>query len=478
MPERKHVVIIGGGITGLTAAFYLQKEAKEKNLPITYTLIEATDRLGGKIKTIHRDGFVIERGPDSYLGRKQSMTKLIEQAGLQDKLVSNETGQAYVMSGGKLHPIPEGAVMGVPTKVGPFIKTKLFSKRGKARAAMDLVLPRRAEADQDISVGHFFRRRLGDQVVENLIEPLLSGIYAGDIDRLSLQSTFPQFQDVESKSRSLILGMKQNIPKPAERPGMYGKKKVGQFKTLSTGLDSLVERLEELLDEECIWKNKKVSGIVREETGRYRIELEDGTNTHGDQVIMASPYSVAKQLLPEELRVDEFHATPSTSVATIAMAFPASALKTDINGTGFVISRKEPTTITACTWTHRKWPHTTPDGKVLIRCYVGRANNQDIVFESDEKILETVLKDLNKIMDITEKPDFYYVSRWIQSMPQYEVNHKQLWKKFQSNLAEHYPGVYAAGASYEGVGLPDCIASAEKSVQHIINSMEPSRTSE
>ncbi|WP_062236624.1 protoporphyrinogen oxidase [Fictibacillus sp. FJAT-27399] len=471
MPERKHVVIIGGGITGLTAAFYLQKEAKERNLPITYTLIEASDRLGGKIKTIHRDGFVIERGPDSYLGRKQSLTKLIEHAGLEEKLVSNETGQAYVMSGGKLHPIPEGAVMGVPTKVGPFIKTKLFSKAGKARAAMDLVLPRREGADQDISVGHFFRRRLGDQVVENLIEPLLSGIYAGDIDRLSLQSTFPQFQDVERKSRSLILGMKQNIPKASERPGTYGKKKKGQFLTLSSGLESLLERLEELLEPESIWKNKKVSGIDREETGRYRIELEDGTNTHGDSVILASPYSVAKQLLPEQIRVDEFHSTPSTSVATIAMAFPASALKNDINGTGFVISRKEPTTITACTWTHRKWPHTTPEGKVLLRCYVGRANNQEIVFESDEAILKAVLNDLDKIMDITSEPDFYYVSRWIQSMPQYEVNHKQLWQKLQDNLSAHYPGVYAAGASYEGVGLPDCVASAEKAVTHIIKTL-------
>ncbi|RXZ00272.1 protoporphyrinogen oxidase [Fictibacillus sp. S7] len=469
MPKRQHVVIIGGGITGLTAAFYLQQE-KEKGLPVTYTLIEASSRLGGKIKTIHREGFVIERGPDSYLGRKKSMTRLIEQAGLADKLVNNETGQAYVMSGGALHRIPEGAVMGVPTKVGPFIKTKLFSPAGKARAALDLVLPRREEADTDISVGHFFRRRLGDQVVENLIEPLLSGIYAGDIDRLSLQSTFPQFQDVEKKSRSLILGMKQNIPKPSDRPGAYGKKK-GQFLTLSSGLESLVERIEEQLEPESIWKNKKVSGVAREETGRYRIDLEDGTNTHADAVILASPYSVTKHLLPEQLRVDGFHATPSTSVATVAMAFPVSALKMDINGTGFVISRKEPTTITACTWTHRKWPHTTPEGMVLLRCYVGRANNQDIVFESDETILKTVLKDLNIIMDIAAEPEFYYVSRWIQSMPQYEVNHKQQWERLQANLSEHFPGVYAAGASYEGVGLPDCVASAEKAVMHIVKNL-------
>ncbi|EIT85835.1 protoporphyrinogen oxidase [Fictibacillus macauensis ZFHKF-1] len=471
MSQHQHVMIIGGGITGLTAAFYLQKEAKENGVPVTYTLIEGSERLGGKIETIYRDGFTIERGPDSYLGRKKSMTTLIENVGLKEQLVTNETGQAYVLSGGKLHPIPEGAVMGIPTKMGPFVKTGLFSLGGKARASLDLVLPRRAEPEKDISVGHFFRRRLGNEVVENLIEPLLSGIYAGNIDRLSLQSTFPQFQDVERKSRSLILGMKHTLPKPSDRPGTYGKKKKGQFLTLSTGLSSLVKRLEELLDADSVLKGEKVTELVKLASGGYSVELESGRSIQGDSVIMATPYTTMKELLSEEVAVEGFHATPSTSVATVAMAFDQSALKKDINGTGFVISRKEPTTITACTWTHRKWPHTTPDHQVLLRCYVGRANDQEIVFQSDEEILQAVLEDLKNIMGITDQPTFYYVSRWVKSMPQYEVDHKQHWETLQENLTKQYPDIYAAGASYEGVGLPDCVASAEKAVENIIQKL-------
>jgi oxygen-dependent protoporphyrinogen oxidase len=204
----QHVVIIGGGITGLSAAFSLQNQIDEQNLPVKVTLIEASDRLGGKIETIKRDGFVIERGPDSYLERKKAMTELIEKLGLSEDLVNNDTGQAYILHGKKLHPMPEGAVMGIPTKLSPFVTSGLFSLKGKARASFDLFLPK-SNVQGDQSVGAFFKRRLGNEVVENMIEPLLSGIYAGNIDQISLQSTFPQFENIETKYRSLVLGMKK-----------------------------------------------------------------------------------------------------------------------------------------------------------------------------------------------------------------------------------------------------------------------------
>lgn len=206
--ERKQIVIIGGGITGLAAAFYLEKEIKKNDLPAEVTLVEASPRLGGKIQTVHKDGYIVERGPDSFLERKQSAPQLVKDLGLEHLLVNNATGQSYVLVNETLYPIPEGAVMGVPTKIGPFLTTGLFfPAETEGRDGF-------GAAGQQASGGpvawRVFRRRVGGEVVENLIEPLLSGIYAGDIDRLSLMSTFPQFYQTEQKHRSLIIGMKKS----------------------------------------------------------------------------------------------------------------------------------------------------------------------------------------------------------------------------------------------------------------------------
>lgn len=201
--EKRKVAVVGGGITGLAAVYYLQKEAREKGYPLEVVLIEASHRLGGKIQTMRKDGFIIERGPDSFLARKKSFGILAEDLGIDDQLVSNATGQAYVLVGDELHPIPGGSVMGIPTQIAPFVTSGLFSWSGKFRAAGDFVLPKSSVVG-DQSLGQFFRRRFGGEVVENLIEPLLSGIYAGDIDKLSLQSTFPQFHELEQKRKSVV----------------------------------------------------------------------------------------------------------------------------------------------------------------------------------------------------------------------------------------------------------------------------------
>ncbi len=465
MSERKHVIILGGGITGLAAAFYVQKYAKETGKSVTFTLLEGSERLGGKIDTIREDGYVLERGPDSYLARKTVMTDLINDVGLADELVSNETGQAYILYNMKLHPIPEGAVMGIPTKVMPFAFTSLFSVAGKARAGLDLVLPKRSDADRDISVGHFFRRRLGDEVVDRLIEPLLSGIYAGRINRLSLQSTFPQFVETEKKHRSLILGMKKSQPKVQKTPETQKKK--GAFLTLKGGLSSFIEALSETLPQDCVKTGVNVQNVVRLEDGTYSVNMEDGSTIIGDHVIVTTPYVITKKLFDDSLFPAGFHDTKPTSVATVAMSFNEADVDFSLDGTGFVIAKSEKTSITACTWTSRKWPHTTPQGKVVLRCYVGRADDQDIVHETDEVILAKVLDDLKKIMGVDAQPEFYHVSRMIDSMPQYEVGHKEYVKKLRSTFNEKLPGVKLAGAPYDGVGLPDCVNSAKMAVESL-----------
>jgi oxygen-dependent protoporphyrinogen oxidase len=455
------VVIIGGGITGLTAAYYLQKEIREKQLEIETLLIEASGRLGGKVQTVKRDGFVIERGPDSFLERKPSAGRLIREVGLGDQLVNNTAGKSYVLVNNKLHGIPQGSMMGIPTQVTPFLFSGLFSPLGKIRAGFDFILPR-SKAVEDQSLGHFFRRRLGNEVVENLIEPLLAGIYAGDIDQMSLMSTFPQFYQVEQKHRSIVRGMKTIAPKTPKtaRPK-------GIFQTITSGLQSLIEAIEERLEPGTVLKSTRVEKVKKTENG-YTILLSNGKEIEADTIIIATPHKTLPSMFAQYKEFQFFRNIPSTTVANVALAFPEEAIKRDIDGTGFVVSRNSDFAITACTWTHKKWPHTTPKGKVLLRCYVGRPGEEEIVEKSDEEIINIALRDLKKTMDIDVAPEFAVVSRWKEAMAQYTVGHKQRMENLKAFMEKELPGIYLVGSSYSGSGLPDCIDQGEEAVQKVL----------
>ncbi|MCA0969653.1 protoporphyrinogen oxidase [Halobacillus litoralis] len=463
MSQQKRVVVIGGGITGLTAAYRLQQASSQQ---IDVQLMEAGDRLGGKIQTVRKDGFTIERGPDSFLARKESAGRLAQDVGLEDQLTPNGTGQSYILVNGKLHAMPSGSYMGIPTRIRPFLFSGLFSPLGKARAAMDLVKPAR-KVDGDQSLGLFFRRRLGNQVVENLIEPLLSGIYAGSIDKLSLQATFPHFYELEQKYGSLIKGLRQTTSIPKRKKG---EKKPSMFLTLEGGLETLVDAVENQLEEGTVLKQTKVDHIERK-GDIYHVMLSNGTVAEADAVILAAPHFAVQRMLTQYEFLEPFKETNATSVANVAMAFDASAVKKDIDGTGFVVSRNSDFRITACTWTHKKWPHSTPDGKVLLRCYVGKPTDQDVVNYSDDEIVELALKDLNRTMNITEKPEFSIVTRWHDAMPQYQVGHKEKLENVEDKMRETLPGVFLAGGSYRGIGLPDCIDQGEAAVEKVLRYM-------
>lgn len=465
--EKKRVVILGGGITGLTTAFYLQKEAREKQLPIEITLIEATHRLGGKIQTVVKDGFVIERGPDSFIARKQSASRLAKEVGIEDTLVNNTAGKSYVLVKDRLHPMPGGSIMGIPTEIGPFITTGLFSLPGKMRAAADFVLPR-SKSVGDQSLGQFFRRRLGDEVVENLIEPLLSGIYAGDIDQMSLMSTFPQFYQVEQKYRSLAIGMKKGTPAPPKKsPSSTGNKK-GMFMTPRGGLQSFIDAIEDKIDPNSIIKGHRVEYVRKTETG-YNIRLNGGENITADAVVSTLSHQVLPGVFRDYDFFDVFEDVPATSVANVALAFPKEAIKEDIDGTGFVVSRNSDYSITACTWGHKKWPHACPEDKVLLRCFVGRAGDEAIVDLSDDEIVKIVMEDMNRTMNITTEPEFAVITRWKNAMPQYTVGHKERLAKVIRDVDQELPGVFIAGSSFEGLGIPDCIDQGEAAVEKVLN---------
>lgn len=458
----KKIVIIGGGIAGLTAAFYLKKQIKEENLPYEVNVIEASNRLGGKIKTERRDGFTMERGPDSFLIRKQSAERLVREVGLGDKLVTNGTGKSYILIGNELHSMPQGSFMGIPTQVKPFLLSDLFSIAGKLRAGMDFIRPKGMPQD-DQSLGKFFRKRFGDELVENLIEPLLSGIYAGDIDDLSLMATFPNFYELEQKYGSIVRGLQKSMPKTKNT----GKKR-SMFYSLEGGLQTLVEALEQALGDEMIYKNTKVKSL-KKINSNYQLSLSDGSIVNADAVMVATPFASMKQMLGSYDFIQKLGEMKATSVANVVLAFDQSAIKEDIDGTGFVVSRNSSNRITACTWTHKKWPETTvPEGKALLRCYVGRPGDEEVIHLSDDGLEELVLADLNKIMRIDGKPLFSVVTRWENAMPQYRVGHKQMVEKLEGDLMEHLPGVYVAGSPYKGIGIPDCIDQGEETVKKML----------
>lgn len=462
MINKQRIAIVGGGITGLSAAYYLQKEIEKHDLPYEIKLIEASPDFGGKIKTVRRDGFIIERGPDSFLERKRPTIKLIEALGMEDQLVRNGTGQSYVLVKNKLHKIPPGSFMGIPVQMEPFVFSSLFSLRGKLRGAMDLVLPKgKPVADQ--SLGHFFRRRFGNEIVDNLIEPLLGGIYSGNMDDMSLMATFPNFYALEQKYGSLIKGLKATMPKPTKSKS----KKPGAFLAFRNGFESLVEELVQQINPDTLLANTKVDHIEKKDTG-YHLLLSNGEVYMADAIMMTTPHFVLPKVLSQYDFFNVFNDIPVTSVANVALAFDASAIKQDIDGTGYVISRKSGTRITACTWTNKKWPTTTPPGKVLLRSYVGKPDDQGIVDLSDEEITAIVLKDLGRTMKITKDPEFTVITRWKHARPQYTVGHLDRLTEVRRQIGEQLPGLFLAGSSYEGVGIPDCIQQGEDAVGQIL----------
>ncbi|MBE3553474.1 MAG: protoporphyrinogen oxidase [Thermicanus sp.] len=463
---RKKAVVLGGGITGLTAAFYLEKWSKEKGLPLEITVVERDDRLGGKVMTRRRDGFLLERGPDSFLARKPAMLQLIKDLKLEGELVATgpKGKKSYILHKGKLHHMPQGLTLGIPTEVGPFIKTGLVSPLGKMRAALDLLLPRGNTA-QDESLGDFLERRLGSEVLYQIAEPLLAGIYAGDTHSLSLQATFPQFQEMEKKHRSLIFGMmrsKKNPP-PKEMEGLPEVAKRTVFLSLSRGLISIIEKLADEL------KGKILLGTganrIEKREDQYWVTLGTGETLAADLLISALPAPILALLLPDVAVGERLKRIHFVSVANVILAYEADQIPLDMNGSGFLVPRTEGRTITACTWTSSKWPHTAPPGKVLLRLYVGRSGQEEWLHMDDEELLHRLKMDLRETMGITATPLFHEITRLPQSMPQYPVGHLQNVKVIREELAARYPGLYIAGSSFNGVGMPDCVRQGKEAAE-------------
>ncbi|MFC4769636.1 protoporphyrinogen oxidase [Effusibacillus consociatus] len=470
MTGEKTVIVIGGGITGLSAAYYLQKQARETGISLRVLLFERDARVGGKIETEVFNGFVVEKGPDSFLARKTAAVNLCRELGLEDDLVGTnpDNKQTYILHKGKLHRIPAGLNIGIPTQFLPFATTGLLSMSAKVRAAMDLVMPR-SKVTGDQSLGGFLARRLGDEVVDHMAEPLLAGIYAGNSRNLSLRATFPQFESLEKKHGSLILGMLAQAKQAHANQSLPHS----MFLSLRGGLIQLVDKLAEVLGPEVIRTSIGVreikKGTNENNQPPYELILENGDKFEADAVVVTVPAFESARMLPQSFEpAATLEKIPYASVATAVMAFPAASITYPLDGTGFVVPKKEGRTITACTWVSSKWMHTAPPDQVLIRCYVGRAGDEEIVDESDESILTKVRQDLKDIMGIEAEAIYTSITRWRKSMPQYTVGHLDRLNAFEKEATKQLPGLFFAGAGFTGLGIPDCIQQGKEAAARVL----------
>jgi protoporphyrinogen/coproporphyrinogen III oxidase len=454
----KRVVIVGGGISGLAAAHRLV----ELGLPQTQiTLIEASERLGGTLETRHRDGFLLERGPDSFISEKPEAVSLAKRLGLESRLIetNEQYRRSFIVRNGRLRPVPEGFQLLAPSRVWPFIITDIFSLSGKLRMAADLVLPRE-NGKQDESLASFVRRRLGREALERMAQPMVGGIYTADPETLSLRATLPRFLDMERDHRSLIMAMMRQRPKAGTSGARYSL-----FLSFDRGMEVLVDALAEVVSN--VRLNTRVKNISFE-SGTWLIQSESGLTLEADAVCLAVPAYTAARLLENvnSRLASRLNAIKYASTATINFAYPRAAIKHPLNGFGFVVPYIEKRSLIACTFSNVKFDQRAPDDHVLLRAFAGGALQPEMFVRDN---LETLIEaDLRELLNIDRSPLFTEVAKWERSMPQYEVGHLDRVQAIEDE-AKSLRGLAIAGNAYRGAGIPDCIRSGEAAAEILFN---------
>ena len=436
------VAIVGGGISGLSAAYALQRHG------VSFVLFERESRLGGVIRTDHIDGFTIDGGPDSLLVQKPAALDLCRELGLGDRLVPTlEPRTAYVVRDGRLHPMLEASVLGIPTRVWPLVTTSLLSPGGKLRMLLDLVQPS-GPAVRDESVAAFFSRRFGRETVDYIAEPLLAGIHAGDVDRLSMRALFPRLVEAEQRHGSVIRAFRAL---EASRPPD------GMFRSLPDGIAEMTTAIERTLPTHAVRRGAGAEGITGR--GPFRIVGAGGSMVTARQLIMAVPAYVASELLsPLDTRLGALCGEIRyESSAAVVLAYPKSAVSHPVRGTGFVVPRVERSvSVTAGSWISSKWPHRAPDDQLLVRGFVGGARQPDALDADDDTLIDRVDADFRRLLGITTTPHLRRVYRWPRRNAQHEVGHLDRLMAIDRRL-DALPTLHLIGAGFRGVGIPDCV---------------------
>jgi oxygen-dependent protoporphyrinogen oxidase len=435
------VAIVGGGIAGLAAAYELQLRG------LSVSLLEGSLRTGGVIRSDRQDGWVIDGGPDSMLIQKPAAVALCRELGIADRLIHTLPPRtAYVVRDDRLHPIAEGSFLGFPLTAKSLARSPLFSVAGKVRMALETVTPRRS-GDEDESIGSFVRRRFGEEAVDYLAEPLLAGIHAGDVERLSVRALFPRLVEAERQSGSVLRAFRALRSRPSPN---------GAFVSLPGGTAELIDALSSALEPGIVQLDSRVTDVHR--TGTLRIVSTAG-EISARAVILAVPAYIAGALLRRfDTTLAAFcDAVPYASTATVVFGYRRDQVAHPMTGTGFVVPRVERRSLLAGTWITSKWPGRAPEGHVLMRGFLGGGRDPHRLESDDATLIADARAELTELLGITGDPLLTRVYRYMRQSPQYEVGHLERVSEIERRLVA-IPGVFVTGSGFRAIGIPDCIA--------------------
>jgi oxygen-dependent protoporphyrinogen oxidase len=460
----KRVVIVGGGITGLATAHALEK-GKE---PCAVHVIEAAPRLGGNLVTVNYSGFTIDGGPDSWVATKPHATRLAKDVGLGDELIGTrpDTRKVYIVWQKKLHAMPEGLVLGIPTEWKPFAATELFGLDTKLRALLEPLVPRkRMEGDDDESIASFVTRRLGADICDRIAGPLLGGIFAGDPESLSVRACVPQLVEAEAKYGSLVLAMRALRASRKEGAG-GGEVEASTFLSLKRGMGDLVtwvaHRLRDAeISTDCAAKTLALLP-TGDERGRWAVETTDGGTHYADDVALTVPAHASARI------VSDVDPTLSAmlgdvgyvSTATVFLAYRKYDIRHPLDAVGFLVPRAENRPILACTFVSSKWDHRAPSGQALLRVFIGGAGAEHHLARDDEGLTRLAREQLRDLMGIERAPVFAKVFRFRRASPQPTVGHLGRMRRLMERVAT-WPGLHVGGNGLFGTGIPDSIKQGE-----------------
>ncbi len=457
------LVVVGGGIGGLAAAH----RATEIDPSVEVVLLEASDRTGGVIRTERTsDGYVIERGPESLITEKAAALELAKRVGLEPHVVRTRTDAsgAYVVSRGRLVRVPGGYSVVAPSNIFGLLRSPVLSVRGKARAALELALPRGRDVS-DESLAHFVERRYGPEVLERLAQPLAGGIYGADPAGLSLRATMPRFLDLEKSDRSVTLGLARRAkasPQQAASGARYG-----MFFNFDRGMECLPEAVAARLGDR-IRLETPLARFSRE-AGGYRLELGGGEVLHADALVLALPVARAAEMLRtfDPALASQLGAIPHESAATVALAYHLADVPRPLDAYGFVVPAIENRAILASTWLSAKWPGRAPEGMALIRVFVGGHARPQAAFAPDDALVATARRELRLLMGIEAEPTLVRIDRFLNAMPRFRVGHLARVDTIDRLVASH-PRFALVGCAYRGVGIPDTIRSGETAAERLL----------
>ncbi|WNS76594.1 protoporphyrinogen oxidase [Bacillus sp. DTU_2020_1000418_1_SI_GHA_SEK_038] len=461
----KTVLVVGGGITGLSAIYELHKWKKANQSDVRLILAEASPELGGKIRTVKDRGFIMEAGADSIVSRKVNTMSFIEELGLENEVVYNASGRSFIYTEGELKQIPADAVFGIPTSVESLAKTTLVSAEGKVEALKDLYTTSDTFTKND-SIGDFLEYFLGKELVEKQIAPVLSGVYSGKLSDLTIASTLPYVLDYKKEYGSIIKGFEAN----KEKFQSGGGKKFFSFKS---GLGKLIDAYEEKLGDAEILKNTIVNKIEKNGV-RYQVTLHNQDIIEADSIVLSIPSNKAGKLFNDSALENSFSQFRNSSLISVYVGFDVLDSILPEDGTGFITSESDDVLCNACTWTSRKWEHTSETKNLLVRLfYKSSIPAFPSLSEMDkDQLLQTALTDIHKSLGIAAEPIACEITKWTDSMPNYLIRHPHTVEGLEEKLSASYPGIMLAGCSYYGVGIPDCIENGASIAGKIIGNLQ------